>query len=1131
MATRDVGNLRTRLSFEDEGATRSLEALRRDLRGLRSEMNVARSRGREYTQSLRGMREQSDILTRRLRVQEQRVRELRRRYEESVKTKGEDANQTKNLAAQYNNAVAEMNRTENQLKNLNAEIRRLESPWTRLGQRLDTTGTKLQDLGRSMTDFGRSYSMRVTAPIVAGGTAVFKAAMDYETAFAGVRKTVDATEEEFARLSAGIRAMAKELPASAIEIAGVAEAAGQLGIANEHILSFTRTMIDLGEATNLTAEQAATEFARFANIVGMSQADFDRLGSTVVELGNNLATTEREIVEMGLRLAGAGAQVGLTEAQIMSFAAALSSVGIEAEAGGSAFSKVMVQIQLAVERGGKELQQFAKVAGMSSSEFKKAFEEDATGAIIAFIEGLASAEERGLTAIGILDEMGITEVRMRDALLRAAGASDVFTNSIEMGTRAWKENTALTEEVEQRYKTTESQLRMMWNRVKDVAITLGESLAPAVMDALKAAEPFIRKIEEGAQAFSEMDEEQQRVILKMIGLAAAVGPASIVMGNLTTAVGGLLRVGGRLSTMLGRAAATGGAGLLGRLALMGPAAATPVGLAIAGVGALGYAIYKTTQNSQDFSQVSLETVESMQQQEEKLRNNIEAFDKLQEKNRLTNDELARFVDINSELAKTSNEETIKRLREEQERLLEKSGLTNDEMNQFLQLNEEIARQVPETNKTITEQGNVLIENSEAAKKVNEEQRERIRLEYEAQMAQAETNRTKLLREEQALIKEINDLMRDRENNVQEIREASERVNELEAEYRNLSATTNYETKMALYEKLEAERQNLQALIEQDEKQSGLLEKKDEELSKVREQLKELDLVAQKYIEFELAQVGINAEKGKEIELIDKEIEKLNKAKRELEEKKKRHGDNNGELQKGINKIDEQIRGLYDARYNVSKIREEQQQTNRTIGLGVDQAWKLTNELSKDVRKEVSVTDNGTATKVHREAEKPATKRVTLRAFWTGVRTGLRAALRNFSFPGFAGGTNYAPGGLAWVGEKGPELARLNNKWTILDFGLVDIPRGTQIFTHEETKRIIRALNRLPTYANGTNMGAETNRIVNQLNEQQPTLPIKGEAVIYTTVINEIDGRELSRHTYKHVTEFQKRDKRVVERFA
>ena len=153
---------------------------------------------------------------------------------------------------------------------------------------------------------GKKLSTHLTVPLTALGTLAAKSALDCESAFAGVRKTVDATEEEFAALERGIRDMAKEIPAAATEIAGVAEAAGQLGIQNEHILSFTRTMIDLGESTNMSAEEAATALARLANITQMPQESFDRLGSTVVALGNSLATTEAEIVEMGLRLAGAG---------------------------------------------------------------------------------------------------------------------------------------------------------------------------------------------------------------------------------------------------------------------------------------------------------------------------------------------------------------------------------------------------------------------------------------------------------------------------------------------------------------------------------------------------------------------------------------------------------------------------------------------------------------------------------------------------------------------------------------------------------------------------------------------------------------------------------------------------------
>ncbi|MEK3887250.1 phage tail tape measure protein [Bacillus sp. FSL K6-3431] len=216
----------------------------------------------------------------------------------------------------------------------------------KVGADITNFSKNMADANKSLTNFGKANKETfdafkgVGAAVTAGGAAIavglgaaVKTAVDFESAFAGVRKTVDASPAEFAELEQGIRAMAKELPASAAEIAGVAEAAGQLGIKREDILKFSRVMVDLGESTNMNAEEAAMSLARLANITQMPMDQIDRLGSTVVDLGNNLATTEGEIVAMGLRIAGAGHQIGLTEAQIMAIAGSLSSVGIEAEAG------------------------------------------------------------------------------------------------------------------------------------------------------------------------------------------------------------------------------------------------------------------------------------------------------------------------------------------------------------------------------------------------------------------------------------------------------------------------------------------------------------------------------------------------------------------------------------------------------------------------------------------------------------------------------------------------------------------------------------------------------------------------------------------------------------------------------
>lgn len=328
-----------------------------------------------------------------------------------------------------------------------------------------------------------------------------KSGISFESAFTGVQKTVDATDEQLKTLRSNIRGMAKEMPESVEEIAGVAEAAGQLGIKTKSITSFTKTMVQLGDATNLSSESAATSLARFANITGMSQDNFDKLGSTVVALGNNLATTESEIVDMSMRIAGAGSQVGMTETQIMSFSGALSSVGIETEAGGTAFSTLLSKMNLATTKGGASLKSFADVAGMSSSEFKEAFEKDAAGAVISFIQGLDKVNKSGGSAIKVLDDMKLSDVRMRDALLRAAGASDQFTQAVKLGNQAWEDNTALTKEAETRYGTMESQLAMTKNKLKDIGISVYDDVSKPIAKGLASAnkhlDKFMSKLEKG----------------------------------------------------------------------------------------------------------------------------------------------------------------------------------------------------------------------------------------------------------------------------------------------------------------------------------------------------------------------------------------------------------------------------------------------------------------------------------------------------------------------------------------------------------------------------------------------------------------------------------------------------------
>ena len=529
----------------------------------------------------------------------EKLDESRQAYQEQKDVVDKNIKTVNNHKIKLNEAEAQLTRVESQLKSTSEELDRQNSKWAQAGESLQKAGENISNFGEKSTKIGSALTKTVTLPVVAMGTAAIKAQVDWESAFAGVKKTVDGTTEQIAELEQGIKDMSKELPSSAEEIAAVAEAAGQLGIQTDNILGFTKVIIDLGNATNLTGEEGASQLAKFANITGMAQTEFDRLGSTIVALGNNSATTEADIVSMAMRLAGAGTQVGMTEANIVSLAAALSSVGIEAEAGGSAFSKVMVSMQLAVETGNDSLKDFASVAGMTTNEFSKAFKEDATGALISFIQGLSKAEEQGSSSIKVLDDMGITEVRLRDSLLRASSASDLFNETIALGTEAWEENTALTNEANQRYATTESQIKMLKNEIVDMAREIGVELLPVVKDGLVIIKDLIGK-------FNNLSPATKENIIKFATLSAAVGPVIGTVGKLAQGIGSVTKLAGTLSSTLGVAStatsavgsaagiAGGVSGMAGLASSLGGVvvAAAPYVAAGAAIAGAGYLVYK-----------------------------------------------------------------------------------------------------------------------------------------------------------------------------------------------------------------------------------------------------------------------------------------------------------------------------------------------------------------------------------------------------------------------------------------------------------------------------------------------------------------------------------------------------------
>lgn len=298
----------------------------------------------------------------------------------------------------------------------------------------------------------------------------------FESAMAGLQKTASLSDTALANMGEQIKALAENVPVSAIEIAELADTFAHLGLQKDQILPFTQVMIALGEATDMTAEQAGTALAQLANVMGTATSDYERLGSTIFELGRSSATTESAIVEMGSTMAGAAALVGMSEADVLAFAAALSSVGVEASSGATSIQKLATRFELLTTTGSKDLENFASVAGMTASQFTEAWSEDPAAVISAFISGLGRLGESGGSAIKVLNDLGIKEVRLTRNISGLAAAGDLLDRSLNNSRKAWEDNTALAEATGIAYGTAASRLQMAQNAIQNAQITIGDGL-------------------------------------------------------------------------------------------------------------------------------------------------------------------------------------------------------------------------------------------------------------------------------------------------------------------------------------------------------------------------------------------------------------------------------------------------------------------------------------------------------------------------------------------------------------------------------------------------------------------------------------------------------------------------------
>lgn len=509
-------NIGPKIGIDGEAEFRaSINNISAALKALDAQMKNTTSAVNTYTTAETKNQKVAEQLVKQSLVLRAAQAKAKKNYEDATAATSENSTVTLKAKRQYEEVTARLNETTAAL-------------W-RLSEGLEDNGAAAEEATGPLERYADTMAtlqaadkvLDVLHTIGDGMTAAAESSIEFESAFTGVRKTVDGTPEQLAAISDEIKRMAAETGVSTTTIAAVAENAGQLGVATENIASFTRTMLDLGESTNLTADEAAVAIARLTNIMGSGEDATSRLGSSLVALGNNFATTESEILEMATRLASAGKLAGMSEAQILALATAMSSVGIEAEAGGTAMTQTLNAIERAASSGGNTLETFARVAGMSAEEFTTAWRTDAAGALTAFIQGLSALSAQGGSVTAILDDLGLSGIRQSNMLRSLALASDMMTDALETSNSAWTENVALANEANAVYGNTEHRISAARESINNLGIAIGDAFGPQISGGADMVNDLAQALTDAAETAPGLVSALGSVTVGITGAASA----------------------------------------------------------------------------------------------------------------------------------------------------------------------------------------------------------------------------------------------------------------------------------------------------------------------------------------------------------------------------------------------------------------------------------------------------------------------------------------------------------------------------------------------------------------------------------------------------------------------------------
>lgn len=1109
----EIGVLRIDLTLDNADFTKSMSQIDTKLRGLTSEFKASAGGNKEYEKSLTGLREKNEMLGKTLDLQKTKVNALKAEYDKVADAKGKDSIEAEKLATKYNNAVAAMKKTETQIDKTTQAIKAQENPWKqaqsstdKYAESLEKTSHKIRSFGDNAQFLGGKLSVGLTAPISAFGLAAGVAAKQFDDANAKIQMSLGVTAEEAKKLENNAKNLWKD---------GFGESLEEV---TESLIKIKQNMKGVSDGAELE------KVTRDAMLLAQT---FESDVNEVTRAGNNLMVNFGIDSQTAFDLMAKGAQNGLNFSQEM-FDNLAEYSGLFADMGYSAdeyfqllvngskagvynldyINDVMKEFQIRVKDGSKGTKE---AMGEMSASTQKVWKDFLAGkGTVADVSDAVLTELKGMDDQVAANQIGVALYGTKWEDLEA----DAMYSLTTMGSEMDKVSGTMDKMAEVQDKTFGQRWQEILRTSQTALLPLGETL-------LDFAEDWLPKVSSGVEKvtgwFNDLSPAAQNTTVVIGGLLAAAGPLVAGLGFMTSGIGALIAASTPLIGMFTGAGAAAGAAATGT-GLLGSALTVltgPIGIAIGAVAALGVAYALTREKAdeqlkkdQELAENNLKMAEShtkvleektadIDKTSELIGKTIEqaetvdkltlSFEGLWDKSKLSREEFAEFLDLQSELANTTAPSRVEELEQRMDALREKSGLSNEQFNQLLSSNAQLVEIFPAAGEAVGEYGNRIADTTGKLQEMTQAELDRMGIEvYNKMISDLEAvnaeigNYESLLGEIVALEDSVytkkaeqKDIQKDIADNEATIIANNEKIAELKQrqkedsgkEYFQLEAQKN-ELQLQNFEldkKNEKNNKNLEVINDTLSTESKTLEEKKKQSSTTEELIGKNRNNLDNYTKILEKNLGINIEKGKELQSLDSAIAKNQTTISQLQDRIKREGDSNGKKQESIQKLQKENEEISTAKTRLDGVIKSVDTQNAKFDAGQQKLAKVNGQFDAAKQKtdeNISRTDiwNGKLDKSH-------TKKVEIKQSkdpdeenkkWSNPISKTINILVDGakSLFGYAEGTDYHPGGMAFMGEEGPELFKANGLYGIANFGLYDLPQGAKVWTHDETKHIL-----------------------------------------------------------------------------